>query len=153
MNKLIITLLVLLLSISWSYGEEDGGCEWKVTEETNEYIMESCGSSSVRIRQKHSIELNYIPQKEKLANPIEKFKKIVITPEGEETEKEVEKVEKDVKITEEKVKKIITEKALEEKQIIESESNEKIDTKKENKTASNPKEENKEADKKLIEKA
>ena len=115
--------------------------------------MESCGSSSVRIRQKHSIELNYIPQKEKLANPIEKFKKIVITPEGEETEKEVEKVEKDVKITEEKVKKIITEKALEEKQIIESESNEKIDTKKENKTASNPKEENKEADKKLIEKA
>jgi len=153
MNKLIITLLVLLLSISWSYGEEDGGCEWKVTEETNEYIMESCGSSSVRIRQKHSIELNYIPQKEKLANPIEKFKKIVITPEGEETEKEVEKVEKDVKITEEKVKKIITEKALEEKQIIESESNEKIDTKKENKTASNPKEESEEADKKLIEKA
>ena len=126
MNKLIITLLVLLLSISWSYGEEDGGCEWKVTEETNEYIMESCGSSSVRIRQKHSIELNYIPQKEKLANPIEKFKKIVITPEGEETEKEIKKIENDVKITEEKVKKVIEEKQLEKKKIIEQKVTEEI---------------------------
>jgi len=126
MNKLIITLLVLLLSISWSYGEEDGGCEWKVTEETNEYIMESCGSSSVRIRQKHSIELNYIPQKEKLANPIEKFKKIVITPESVETEKEIKKIENDVKITEKKVKKVIEEKQLEKKKIIEQKVTEEI---------------------------
>ena len=152
--RIIITIITaFLLASTIAFAEGDPGCEWEVTEETSEYIMESCGSSSARIRSKNSIETTYVPQKEKLANPIEKFKKIVITPEGEETEKEVEKVEKDVKITEEKVKKIITEKALEEKQIIESESNEKIDTKKENKTASNPKEENKEADKKLIEKA
>ncbi len=128
MNKLIITLLFFLLSFSWSHAEIEGsdGCTWKVTEETDEYIMESCGTNNARIRQKHSIEMTYVPSKEKLVNPIDKFKKIVITPEGEETEKEIKKIEEDITITEKKVKEIITDKALEEKQIIESGKNEKI---------------------------
>ena len=128
MNKLIITLLFFLLSFSWSHAEIEGsdGCTWKVTEETDLYIMESCGSNNARIRQKHSIEMTYVPSKEKLVNPIDKFKKIVITPEGEETEKEIKKIEEDITITEKKVKEIITDKALEEKQIIESGKNEKI---------------------------
>jgi adhesin transport system outer membrane protein len=128
MKKLIITLLFFLLSFSWSHAEIEGsdGCTWKVTEETDEYIMESCGTNNARIRQKHSIEMTYVPSKEKLVNPIDKFKKIVITPEGEETEKEIKKIEEDITITEKKVKEIITDKALEEKQIIESGKNEKI---------------------------
>ncbi len=128
MNKLIITLLFFLLSFSWSHAEIEGsdGCTWKVTEETDEYIMESCGTNNARIRQKHSIEMTYVPSKEKLVNPIDKFKKIVITPEGEETEKEIKKIEEDITITEKKVKEIITDKALEEKQIIENGKNEKI---------------------------
>ena len=95
MNKLIITLLFFLLSFSWSHAEIEGsdGCTWKVTEETDEYIMESCGTNNARIRQKHYIEMTYVPSKEKLVNPIDKFKKIVITPEGEETEKEIKKIE------------------------------------------------------------
>jgi|TARA_B100001964_G_scaffold108002_1_gene120640 adhesin transport system outer membrane protein len=128
MKKLIITLLFFLLSFSWSHAEIEGsdGCTWKVTEETDEYIMESCGTNNARIRQKHSIEMTYVPSKEKLVNPIDKFKKIVITPEGEETEKEIKKIEEDITITEKKVKEIITDKALEEKQIIENGKNEKI---------------------------
>ena len=71
--KIIIAIVTtfLLLGFNYSYAEGDpAGCKWTVTEETNEYIMESCGSNSVRIRQKHSIERAYIPQKEKLATQI-----------------------------------------------------------------------------------
>ena len=81
--------------------------------------MESCGSSNARIRQKSNIEITYVPQKEKLANPIEEYKKIVETPESIETKKSIEQIEKDVKITEKKVKKVIEEKQLEKKQLIE----------------------------------
>ena len=120
--KIIIVILTtfLLLGFNYSFAEGDpAGCKWTVTEETNEYIMESCGSNSVRIRQKHSIEQAYIPQKEKLANPIEEYKRIVETPESIETKNNIEQVEKDVKITEKKVEKIIEEKAVEEHKKIE----------------------------------
>jgi len=125
--KILIVILTTFLLLGWthSYAEGDpAGCKWVVTEETDQYIMESCGTSNARIRQKSNIEITYIPQKEKLANPIDKFKKIVITPEGVETEKEIKKIEKDVKITEKKVKKVIEEKQLEEKKIIEQKSTE-----------------------------
>ena len=127
--KIIIAILttVLLLGFNYSYAEGDPeGCKWIVTEETDQYIMESCGSSNARIRQKSNIEITYIPQKEKLVNPIDKFKKIVITPESVETEKEIKKIENDVKITEEKVKKVIEEKQLEKKKIIEQKVTEEI---------------------------
>ena len=127
--KIIIAILTtfLLLGFNYSYAEGDpDGCKWTVTEETDQYIMESCGTSNARIRQKSNIEITYIPQKEKLVNPIDKFKKIVITPEGVETEKEIKKIEKDVKITEKKVKKVIEEKQLEKKKIIEQKVTEEI---------------------------
>ena len=127
--KIIIAILTtfLLLGFNYSYAEGDpDGCKWTVTEETDQYIMESCGTSNARIRQKSNIEITYIPQKEKLANPIDKFKKIVITPEGVETEKEIKKIEKDVKITEKKVKKVIEEKQLAKKKIIEQKVTEEI---------------------------
>ena len=127
--RIIIAVLTtfLLLGFNYSFAEGDpDGCKWTVTEETDQYIMESCGTSNARIRQKSNIEITYIPQKEKLANPIDKFKKIVITPEGVETEKEIKKIEKDVKITEKKVKKVIEEKQLAKKKIIEQKVTEEI---------------------------
>ena len=120
--KIIIAIVTTFLLLGWTHSFAEGdpaGCKWTVTEETNEYIMESCGSNSVRIRQKHSIEQAYIPQKEKLANPIEEYKRIVETPESIETKNNIEQVEKDVKITEKKVEKIIEEKAVEEHKKIE----------------------------------
>jgi len=120
--KILIVILTTFLLLGWtpSFAEGDpDGCKWTVTEETDQYIMESCGTTHARIRQKSNIEITYVPQKEKLANPIEKYKKIIETPESIETKKSIEQIERDVKITEKKVKKIIEEKQLEEKQPIE----------------------------------
>ena len=120
--KILLTIFATFLLLGWTHSFAEGdpvGCKWTVTEETNEYIMESCGSNSVRIRQKHSIERAYIPQKEKLANPIENYKRIVETPESIETKKSIEQIESDVKITQKKVKKVIEEKAVEEHKKIE----------------------------------
>jgi adhesin transport system outer membrane protein len=131
--KIIIAIVTtfLLLGFNYSYAEGDPvGCKWTVTEETNEYIMESCGSNSVRIRQKSSIETIYAPKKQKPANPIDKFKKIVITPEGVETNKSIEQIESDVKITQKKVEKVIEEKQLADKKIIEQKNTEGIIEKK-----------------------
>ena len=120
--KIIIAILTTFLLLGWTHSFAEGdpeGCKWTVTEETDQYIMESCGTSNARIRQKSNIEITYVPQKEKLANPIEEYKKIVETPESIETKKSIEQIEKDVKITEKKVKKVIEEKQLEKKQLIE----------------------------------
>ena len=120
--KIIIAIVTTFLLLGWTHSFAEGdpvGCKWIVTEETNEYIMESCGSNQARIRQKSSIETTYVPQKEKLENPIQEYKKIVETPEGVETKKSIEQVESDVKITEKKVKKVIEQKQLAKKKIIE----------------------------------
>ena len=72
--KILLTIFAtfLLLGFNYSYAEGDPeGCKWIVTEETDQYIMESCGTSNARIRQKHNIETIFVPQKEKLVNPIE----------------------------------------------------------------------------------
>jgi adhesin transport system outer membrane protein len=127
--KVIIVILTTFLLLGWTHSFAEGdpaGCKWIVTEETDEYIMESCGSLNIRIRRKHSIEQTYIPQKEKLANPIEQYKDIVKTPESIETKKSIEQVESDVKITEKKVKKVIEEKQLAKKKIIEQKVTEEI---------------------------
>ena len=124
-----MTFLLLGWTPSFAEGDPDG-CKWTVTEETDQYIMESCGTTHARIRQKSNIEITYIPQKEKLANPIEEYKKIVETPESIETKKNIEQIEKDVKITEKKVKKVIEEKQLEKKQLIEQKVTTKIIEKK-----------------------
>ena len=131
--KILVAILTtfLLLGFNYSYAEGDpDGCKWTVTEETDQYIMESCGTTHARIRQKSNIETIYIPQKEKLANPIEEYKKIVETPESIETKKSIEQIESDVKITEKKVKKVIKEKQLEKKQLIEQKVTTKIIEKK-----------------------
>jgi adhesin transport system outer membrane protein len=127
--KILIAIVTTFLLLGWTHSFAEGdpdGCKWTVTEETDQYIMESCGTTHARIRQKSNIETIYIPQKETLANPIEEYKKIVETPESIETKKSIEQIEKDVKITEKKVKKVIKEKQLEKKQLIEQKVTEKI---------------------------
>ena len=131
--KIIIATLITFFLLGWTHSFAEGdpdGCKWTVTEETDQYIMESCGTTHARIRQKSNIEITYVPQKEKLANPIEKYKKIVETPESIETKKSIEQIESDVKITEKKVKKVIKEKQLEEKQLIEQKVTKEIIEKK-----------------------
>ena len=127
--RIIIAIITTFLLLGWTHSFAEGdpaGCKWTVTEETDQYIMESCGTNNARIRQKSNIETIYAPKKQKPANPIEKFKKIVITPEGVETNKSIEQIENDVKITEKKVKKVIEQKQLAEKKIIEQKSTEGI---------------------------
>ena len=126
MKRFYTIFTSFLLASTIAFAEGESGCKWETIEETDEYIMESCGDSHARIRQKHNIETIFVPQKEKLVNPIDKFKKIVITPESVETEKEIKKIENDIKITEKKVKKVIEEKQLEKKQIIEQKTTEEI---------------------------
>ena len=131
--KILIAILTTFLLLGWTHSFAEGdpdGCKWTVTEETDQYIMESCGTTHARIRQKSNIETIYIPQKEKLANPIEEYKKIVETPESIETKKSIEQIESDVKITEKKVKKVIEEKQLEKKQLIEQKNTTEIIEKK-----------------------
>ena len=131
--KIIIATLITFFLLGWTHSFAEGdpdGCKWTVTEETDQYIMESCGTTHARIRQKSNIEITYVPSKEKLANPIEEYKKIVITPESIETKKNIEQIEKDVKITEKKVKKVIEEKQLAKKQLIEQKVTTKIIEKK-----------------------
>ena len=127
--RIIIAILTTFLLLGWTHSFAEGepaGCKWVITEETDQYIMESCGSSQARIRQKSSIETIFVPKKQKPANPIEKYKDIVKTPESVETKKSIEQVESDVKITEKKVKKVIEKNQLADKKIIEQKSTEKI---------------------------
>ena len=56
--RIIITIITaFLLASTIAFAEGDPGCEWEVTEETNEYIMESCGPGSARIRSKNLISV------------------------------------------------------------------------------------------------
>jgi adhesin transport system outer membrane protein len=111
--RIIIAILTTFLLLGWTHSFAEGepaGCKWTVTEETDEYIMESCGDNNVRIRQKHTIETIFVPEKQKPAKPLEKYKNIVETPESVKTKKNIEQIENDVKITQKKVEKIIKEK-------------------------------------------
>ena len=57
--KIIIAIVTTFLLLGWTHSFAEGdpvGCKWTITEETDEYIMESCGSNNARIRQKSSIE-------------------------------------------------------------------------------------------------
>ena len=58
--KILLTIITaFLLASTIAFAEGDPGCEWEVTEETDQYIMESCGSSNARIRQKSNIAVSY----------------------------------------------------------------------------------------------
>ena len=50
--RIIIAIITTFLLLGWTHSFAEGdpvGCKWTVTEETDEYIMESCGSKNARI--------------------------------------------------------------------------------------------------------
>ena len=90
MKKLIHYILIAIM-FNWNiavFAEDNEGCSnWKVVEETDKYIQESCadeGTMQARIRSKPvdglNIEIVEAPKQNK-ENPIKKFKdKVAETP-------------------------------------------------------------------------
>ena len=105
------------------FAETDQGCaNWEVVEETEKYIQESCadtGKMQARIRSKPVEGLNIIvveSPEEKKQNPIKKFKdKVEETDKATAKAEKIEKIEKEVIVTEKKVEELKQEKDVAEK--------------------------------------
>jgi len=105
------------------FAETDQGCaNWEVVEETDKYIQESCaddGKMQARIRSKPVEGLNIIvveSPEEKKQNPIKKFRdKVEETDKATAKVEKLEKIEKEVIVTENKVKELKEEKDVAEK--------------------------------------
>jgi outer membrane protein TolC len=101
------------------FAEDSGGCEWEVVEETETYIQEKCGDNQARIRSKPVEGLNIVTveaPKKKKENPIKKFKdKVEDAPKATAKVEKLEKIEKEVIVTEKKVKELKEEKNVAEK--------------------------------------
>ena len=144
MKKLIHYILIAIM-FNWNmavFADDDNGCSnWKVVEETDKYIQESCadeGSMQARIRSKPidttDIEIVKAPKKESKENPIKKFKdKVEEAPKATAKVEKLEKIEQEVIVTEKKVKELKIEKAVEEKQKIEQQEKKTVDIKVEEK--------------------
>jgi adhesin transport system outer membrane protein len=90
-----------------------------VVEETETYIQEKCGDNQARIRSKPVEGLNIVTveaPKKKKENPIKKFKdKVEDAPKATAKVEKLEKIEKEVIVTEKKVKELKEEKNVAEK--------------------------------------
>jgi outer membrane protein len=128
MKKLIHYLLIAVM-FNWNIAvfaeDENKGCEWKVTEETAEYIMENCvhpdGGYQARIRSKpvEGLDIVVVEAPKKKENPIQEFKdKVEQAPKIVEKIEKIEKIEQEVIVTEKKVEKLKVEKAVEEKKTV-----------------------------------
>ena len=125
MKKLIHYILIAIM-FNWNmavFAETDQGCaNWEVVEETDKYIQESCaddGKMQARIRSKPVEGLNIIvveSPEEKKQNPIKKFRdKVEETDKATAKVEKLEKIEKEVIVTENKVKELKEEKDVAEK--------------------------------------
>ena len=125
MKKFIHYLLIAIM-FNWNmavFAETDQGCaNWEVVEETDKYIQESCaddGKMQARIRSKPVEGLNIIiveSPEEKKQNPIKKFRdKVEETDKATAKVEKLEKIEKEVIVTEKKVKELQEEKDVAEK--------------------------------------
>ena len=125
MKKFIHYLLIAIM-FHWNmavFAETDQGCaNWEVVEETDKYIQESCaddGKMQARIRSKPVEGLNIIvveSPEEKKQNPIKKFRdKVEETDKATAKVEKLEKIEKEVIVTENKVKELKEEKDVAEK--------------------------------------
>ena len=122
MKKLIHYILIAIM-FNWNiavFAEDSKGCSnWKVVEETDKYIQESCedeGTMQARIRSKPvdglNIEIVEAPKQNK-ENPIKKFKdKVAETPKATAKVEKLEKIEQEVIVTEKKVKELKEEKDI-----------------------------------------
>ena len=125
MKKFIHYILIAIM-FNWNmavFAETDQGCaNWEVVEETEKYIQESCadkGTMQARIRSKPVEGLNIIvveSPEEKKQNPIKKFRdKVEETDKATAKVEKLEKIEKEVIVTENKVKELKEEKDVAEK--------------------------------------
>jgi outer membrane protein TolC len=138
MKKLIHYILIGIM-LNWNvavFAETDQGCaNWEVVEETDKYIQESCadaGKMQARIRSKPVEGLDIIvveSPEEKKQNPIKKFKdKVEETDNATAKVEKIEKIEKEVIVTEKKVIELKEEKDVAEK--VEEKINTAIEEKK-----------------------
>ena len=87
----------------------DGCSNWQVVEETDKYIQETCadqGSLQARIRSKpvDGINIDIVEAPKKKANPIQEFKdKVEEAPKATAKVEKLEKIEKEVIVTEKKI--------------------------------------------------
>ena len=151
--KNLIHYTLIAIMFNWNiavFAEDSGGCEWEVVERTETYIQEKCGENQVRIRSIAPEGLNIVTvdaPKNKKQNPIKKFKdKVEDTPKSTAKVDKIEKLEKEVIATEDKIKQHIEKKQLAETP---TEETQKPQIKKEIAKV----EEEKKADEKLIIKA
>ena len=108
--------------------DQPKGCKWEVIEETAEYIMENCtgedGNFQARIRTKEldgSVGNFVVRGKDKKSSPIKEFKdKVEQTPQLADKPEKIEQIQKDIKVTEEKINKVVENKQLKQKQIIDA---------------------------------
>jgi len=121
MNKFVHYILIAIM-FNWNiavFAEDSGGCQWEVVEETETYIQEKCGDNQARIRSKPVEGLNIVTveaPKKKKENPIKKFKdKVEDAPKATAKVEKLEKIEKEVIVTEKKVKELKEEKNVAEK--------------------------------------
>ena len=125
MKKLIQYILIAIM-FNWNMavfaGTDQGCANWEVVEETDKYIQESCaddGKMQARIRSKPVEGLNIIvveSPEEKKHNPIKKFRdKVEETDKATAKVEKLEKIEKEVIVTEKKVKELKEEKDVAEK--------------------------------------
>ena len=151
--KNLIHYTLIAIMFNWNiavFAEDSEGCKWEVVEKTDSYIQEKCGENQVRIRSIAPEGLNIVTvdaPKNKKQNPIKKFKdKVEDTPKSTAKVDKIEKLEKEVIATEDKIKQHIEKKQLAETP---TEETQKPQIKKEIAKV----EEEKKADEKLIIKA
>ena len=151
--KNLIHYTLIAIMFNWNiavFAEDSEGCKWEVVERTETYIQEKCGENQVRIRSIAPEGLNIVTvdaPKNKKQNPIKKFKdKVEDTPKSTAKVDKIEKLEKEVIATEDKIKQHIEKKQLAETP---TEETQKPQIKKEIAKV----EEEKKADEKLIIKA
>ncbi len=125
--KNLIHYTLIAIMFNWNiavFAEDSEGCKWEVVERTDSYIQEKCGENQVRIRSIAPEGLNIVTvdaPKNKKQNPIKKFKdKVEDTPKSTAKVEKIEKIEKEVMATEDKVKQHIEKKQLAETPTVET---------------------------------
>ena len=136
MKKLVNYILIAIM-LNWNVTvlaeDQPKGCEWILFEETADYIMENCiggdGGYQARIRRKNVTnelgEFRIVGKDyDKKENPIQDFKdKVKENPQLADKPDKIEKIEIEQLATEKKVKKVVEEKQLKEKQVIDNREN------------------------------
>ena len=125
-----------MLNLSVAVYAEDTSkeCDWKIIEETKDYVMENCNGETgfqARIRSKpldDSEGTGSFVVKGPKENPIKEFKdKVAETPKIHEKVEKIEKIEEEVIATQDKIKKVVVEKQEQKTIIIDQRENQIVE--------------------------